>query len=108
MAYYDEVRSRPERLEAVFDTLAPIWYTDEADGKQKIEGYRVEPCGEEAFFSAVGFHEGDIVREVNGIRMDNRYAAEELIRRFAANDLDFAHIKMERGGEEIIQTYFVE
>lgn len=108
MAYYDEVRSRPERLEAVFDTLAPIWYTDEADGKQKIEGYRVEPCGEEAFFSAVGFREGDIVREVNGIRMDNRYAAEELIRRFAANDLDFAHIKMERGGEEIIQTYFVE
>lgn len=108
MAYYDEVRRRPERLEAVFDTLAPIWYTDEADGRQKIEGYRVEPCGEEEFFAAVGFREGDVVREVNGIRMDNRYAAEELIRRFAAGDLKFAHIRMERGGEEIIQSYFVE
>lgn len=108
MAYYEEVRRRPERLEAVFDTLAPIWYTDEADGRQKIEGYRVEPCGEEEFFAAVGFKEGDVVREVNGIRMDNRYAAEELIRRFAAGDLQFAHIRMERGGEEIIQSYFVE
>lgn len=108
MAYYDEVRRRPERLEAVFDTLAPIWFTDEADGRQKIEGYRVEPCGEEEFFAAVGFREGDVVREVNGIRMDNRYAAEELIRRFAAGDLKFAHIRMERGGDEIIQSYFVE
>lgn len=108
MAYYDEVRHRPERLEAVFDTLAPIWYTDEADGRQKIEGYRVEPCGEEAFFAAVGFREGDVVREVNGIPMDNRFAAEELIRRFAAGDLEFAHIRMERGGEEIMQSYFIE
>lgn len=108
MDYYEEVKMRPERLEAVFDTLAPIWFTDEADGKQKIEGYRVEPCGEEAFFAAVGFKEGDIVREVNGIRMDNRYAAEELIRRFADGDLEFAHIKMERNGEELVQSYLVE
>lgn len=108
MAYYDEVRRRPERLEAVFDTLAPIWYVDEADGQQKIEGYRVELCGEERFFAAMGFREGDVVREVNGIRMTNRYAAEELIRRFAAGDLEFAHIKMERDGEEIIQSYFLK
>ncbi|MBR0056685.1 MAG: hypothetical protein IJP66_05090, partial [Kiritimatiellae bacterium] len=73
-----------------------------------IEGYRVEPCGEEAFFAAVGFNEGDIVREVNGIRMDNRYAAEELIRRFAAGDLDFANIRMERAGEELVQSYYLE
>lgn len=108
MDYFEEIKERPERLEAVFDTLAPIWYTDEADGKQKIEGYRVEICGEEEFFKAVGFQEGDIVREVNGIRMTNRYAAEELIRRFVKNDLTFAHIKMERGGEEILQTYLIE
>lgn len=108
MAYYDEVRHRPERLEAVFDTLAPVWYEDESDGTQKIEGYRVELCGEERFFAAMGFREGDVVREVNGIRMTNRYAAEELIRRFAAGDLEFAHIKMERDGEEIIQSYFLK
>jgi len=108
MDYYEEVRRRPERLEAVFDTLAPIWYEDETDGRQKIEGYRVEPCGEELFFAAVGLREGDVVREVNGIRMDNRFAAEELIRRFAAGDLTFAHIRMERNGEEIVQSYFLE
>lgn len=108
LAYFNEVRERPERLEAVFDTLAPVWYTDENDGKQKIEGYRVEICGEEDFFKAVGFREGDIVREVNGIKMTNRYAAEELIRRFVQDDLKFAHIKMERDGEDIIQSYLVE
>lgn len=108
MDYYEEVRRRPERLEAVFDTLAPIWYEDETDGRQKIEGYRVEPCGEELFFAAVGLREGDVVREVNGIRMDNRFAAEELIRRFASGDLTFAHIRMERDGEEIVQSYFLE
>ena len=52
--------------------------------------------------------EGDVVREVNGIRMDNRFAAEELIRRFASGDLTFAHIRMERDGEEIVQSYFLE
>lgn len=108
MAYYDEVRRRPERLEAVFDTLAPIWFVDDADGSQRIEGYRVEPCGEERFFTAMGLHEGDVIREVNGIRMTNRYAAEDLIRRFAAGDLDFAHIKMERDGEELVQSYFLK
>lgn len=108
MAYFNEIKVRPERIGAVFDTLAPIWYTDESDGKQKIEGYRVEICGEEDFFKAVGFREGDIVREVNGIRMTNRYAAEELIRRFVYGDLHFAHIKMERDGEDILQTYDVE
>lgn len=108
MAYFNEIKVRPERIGAVFDTLAPIWYTDEKDGKQKIEGYRVEICGEEEFFKAVGFREGDIVREVNGIRMTNRYAAEELIRRFVYGDLHFAHIKMERDGEDILQTYDVE
>ncbi len=108
MDYFNEIRDRPERIEAVFDTLAPVWYTDEADGKQKIEGYRVEICGEEDFFRAVGFNEGDIVREVNGIRMTNRYAAEELIRRFIHDDLEFAHIRMERNGEDIIQSYLLE
>ncbi len=108
MAYYNEIKTRPERLGAIFDTLAPIWYTDAEDGRQKIEGYRVEYCGEEAFFKAMGFRENDVVREVNGIKMTNRYAAEELIRRFVADDLKFAHIKMERDGEEIVQSYFVE
>ncbi len=108
MDYFNEVKERPERFEALFDTLAPIWYTDEADGKQKIEGYRVEICGEEDFFKAVGFNEGDIVREVNGIKMTNRFAAEELIRRFIHNDLEFAHIRMERDGEEVIQSYLLD
>lgn len=106
MDYYNEIKDREERYSAVFDTLAPLYYTDEADGKEKIEGYRVDICGEEEFFKAIGFHQGDVIREVNGIKMTNRYAAEALIGRFISNDLDFVHVKLERDGEEVVQAYF--
>lgn len=106
MDYYNEIKEREERYTAVFDTLAPLYYTDEADGREKIEGYRVDICGEEEFFKAIGFRQGDVIREVNGVRMTNRYAAEALIGRFISNDLDFVHVKLERDGEEVVQSYF--
>ena len=100
MDYYEELKSRPERLVTVFDTMAPIY-----DSAQKIEGYRVDIQGEAEFFKAIGFNQGDIVREVNGIPMTNRRAAENLIRRYADDDLDFIVIKMERDGKPIQQVY---
>ena len=100
MDYYEELKSRPERLVAVFDTMAPLY-----DAEQKIEGYKVDIQGEAEFFKAIGFNQGDIVREVNGIPMTNRRAAENLIRRYAENDLDFIVIKMERDGKPVQQVY---
>ncbi len=100
MAYYDELKSRPERLVAVFDTMAPVYGADE-----RIEGYKVDIQGEAEFFKAIGFNPGDIVREVNGIPLTNRRAAEKLIRRYADDDLDFIGIKMERDGKPVQQVY---
>ena len=100
MDYYEELKSRPERLVTVFDTMAPVY-----DANERIEGYKVDIKGEAEFFKAIGFNQGDIVREVNGIPMTNRRAAENLIRRYADDDLDFIVIKMERDGKSIQQVY---
>ena len=100
MDYYEELKSRPERLVTVFDTMAPVY-----DANERIEGYKVDIKGEAEFFKAIGFNQGDIVREVNGIPMTNRRAAENLIRRYADDDLDFIVIKMERDGKPIQQVY---
>ena len=100
MDYYEELKSRPERLVAVFDTMAPIY-----NSEREIEGYKVDIQGEAEFFKAIGFNQGDIVREVNGIPMTNRRAAENLIRRYADDDLDFIVIKMERDGKPVQQVY---
>ncbi len=100
MDYYEELKSRPERLVTVFDTMAPVYNAD-----NRIEGYKVDIQGEAEFFKAIGFNQGDIVREVNGIPMTNRRAAENLIRRYAEDDLDFIVIEMERDGKSIQQVY---
>ncbi len=39
-----------------------------------------------------------MVMSVNGIRMTNRYRAENLIRRFKDNDLDFVVMEVVRDG----------
>ena len=100
MDYYEELKTRPERLVTVFDTMAPVYGPGE-----RIEGYKVDIKGEAEFFKAIGFNQGDIVREVNGIPMTNRRAAENLIRRYADDDLDFIVIKMERDGKPVQQVY---
>ena len=100
MDYYNELLARPERLVEVFDSLAPV-YNDKA----KIEGYRVDIQAERDFFQAIGFQQGDIVRSVNGIDMTNRRRAENLIRRYAADDLDFIVIELDRDGKRQKQYY---
>ena len=101
MDYYRELLDRPERLVKVFDSLAPV-YNDQA----KIEGYRVDIQGEKDFFQAIGFKQGDVVRSVNGIDMTNRRRAENLIRRYAADDLDFIVIELDRDGKREKQYYY--
>ncbi len=100
MEYYQELMDRPERLVKVFDSLAPL-YNDE----RKIEGYKVQIEGERDFFNAVGLHQNDVVRSVNGIEMTNRRRAENLIRRFTQNDLDLVVIELERDGKPVKQIY---
>lgn len=101
--YYQELLDRPERLVKVFDSLAPVY-----NAERRIEGYRVQIEGEADFFKAVDLRPDDIVRKVNAIEMTNRYRAENLIRRFAQNDLDVVVIELERDGKVVQQVYHTE
>lgn len=103
LEYVDELKARPERLVAVFDSLAPVY----AEGGS-ITGYKLDVKGEKDFFDAAGLAQGDIVRKVNYIPMTNRMAAESLIRRFTTDgDFDFIVIEIERDGATMQQIYHV-
>lgn len=95
MAYYDELLDEPERLLHVFDSMAPL-YTEEG----RIEGYELNTVGEADFFAAVGFQEGDRVREVNSLPMTSRRRAEYFIRQVVESQLSAVVIDMERNGEK--------
>ncbi len=100
MDYYDDLMKDPERLESLFDSMKPVW----TDGN-RIEGYVLGLEGEKPFFDAVGFHQGDVVRSVNGLNMTARTRAEYLIGQFAENRLNIIMIDIERGGEKVQLRY---
>jgi type II secretory pathway component PulC len=95
MDYYQELMDDPERLVQVFDSLKPL-YNEES----KITGYQLGVEGESEFFDAVGFKEGDVVRSVNSIPMENRRRAEYFIKEFVNDRSNAFVLKIERNGIE--------
>jgi len=93
-AYYDELLDEPERMLQVFDSLAPLY----DDRGRSIEGYQLRAVGEQAFFDAVGFREGDVVRKVNALPMTNRGRAEFFIRQVVQDRVSAIVIDIEREG----------
>ncbi len=93
--YYQELRNRPERLVQVFDSFDPIY--NESGG---IEGYEIGIEGEDEFFNATGLKDGDIVREVNSIKMTSRRRAEYFIHQFAKDQANTFVLGLERDGKE--------
>ncbi len=94
MAYYEELLEEPERLLQVFDSMRPLYNPDGAS----IEGYVLQGVGENDFFEAVGFREGDVVRKVNSLPMTNRGRAEFFIRQVVQDRLSAVVIDIEREG----------
>ncbi|MFW6151656.1 MAG: hypothetical protein ACOC6C_01645 [Verrucomicrobiota bacterium] len=93
--YYQELRNRPERLVQVFDSFDPIY-----DNSGGIEGYEIGIEGEDEFFEATGLRDGDIVREVNSIKMTSRRRAELFIHQFAKDQANTFVLGLERDGKE--------
>jgi len=93
-AYYDELLDEPERLLQVFDSMAPLYGED----GQSIEGYQLQAVGEQAFFDAVGFLDGDVVRKVNALPMTNRGRAEFFIHQVVQDRVSAIVIDIEREG----------
>jgi type II secretory pathway component PulC len=101
--YYKGLRDEPERLVTVFDSLKPLY---EAGGS-KIGGYRLGIEGEGDFFESAGLKEGDVVREVNSMRMTSRKRAEYLISEFIADRANAFVLDIERDGKPAKLIYEV-
>lgn len=98
ISYYEELRSQPERLLSVFDSMDPV-YVEDPDGERRIEGYQVGVEGESDLFLAAGLEEGDIVRSVNSVLMARRDRAEALIAAFVEGRASMFVFEVERKGE---------
>lgn len=99
--YHQAMLDDPERLAALFLSMKPDYQDDD------IAGYRVDIEGEEAFFQAVGLGEGDIVREVNSMRMVSQRRAEYFIREFAQGQLSAVVLDIERSGTPEKLIYYI-
>jgi type II secretory pathway component PulC len=102
MAYYQELRDRPERLVQVFDSFDPLY-----DESGAITGYEIGIEGEEELFQAAGLKNGDIVRKVNAVPMSSRRRAEHFIRQFARDRANTFVLEIERGSSEEKMIYRV-
>ena len=100
LRYHRELMDDPARLVAVFDSLKPL-----RDAQQRITGYQLGIEGEQAFFDAVGFAEGDVVRKVNSLDMTNRRRAEHFIKMFVEDKMTAFVIDIERNGKPQRMVY---
>jgi len=105
--YYSELRDEPERLLAVFDSMAPLYEVD-PEGGRSITGYRVAVKGEADFFEAAGLKNGDVVRAVNSVTMTNRRRAEAFIRSFVEGNASTFVLDIEREGRPDKHVYVID
>jgi general secretion pathway protein C len=64
-----------------------------------LAGFRLFPGNKPALFAQLGLQPGDLVKEVNGLVMDNPMRGAELMQRLReSNQLD---LRIERAGQEI-------
>jgi type II secretory pathway component PulC len=99
--YRETLLDNPERLANLFVSMRP----DRIDGK--IEGYRLQMQGEEAFYQGVGLREQDVVRKVNSMNMTRQERAEYFIREFVNDRLSAVVLDIERDGRPHKLIYYL-
>jgi len=102
MEYYQELIEDPQRIASMYLSLKPIW-----DETNNVEGYYLGQEGENDFFSAMGFQEGDVVRKVNSMRMVSQRRAEYLLKEFSDSTLNTFVFDIERKGKKQKMIYLV-
>lgn len=90
--YRDKLQNNPQ---ALMELARPVPYTD-ANG---FAGFRLFPGSKPALFAQVGLQPGDIVKEVNGVILDNPTKGAEVMQEL--RDSQQLSLRIERGGQEI-------
>ena len=101
MNYYEELREDPERIGHLYVSMKPDY------NEGAIAGYKLNMTGEQDFFKAAGLQEGDVVRNVNSLRMTSQARAEYFIGEFLQGRLSAVVLDIERGGEEKKLIYLI-
>ena len=90
--YRDTLQNNPQ---ALLELARPVPYTD-ANG---FAGFRLFPGSKPALFAQVGLQPGDIVKEINGVILDNPTKGAEVMQEL--RDSQQLSLRIERGGQEI-------
>lgn len=90
--YRDEMADNPQ---ALMELARPVPYTD-ANG---FAGFRLFPGSKPALFARMGLQPGDVVKEVNGVILDNPMKGAEVIQQL--RDSQQLSLRVQRGGQEI-------
>lgn len=90
--YRDKMADNPQ---ALMELARPVPYTD-ANG---FAGFRLFPGSKPALFARMGLQPGDIVKEVNGVILDNPMKGAEVMQQ--VRDSQQLSLRVQRGGQEI-------
>lgn len=90
--YRDKMADNPQ---ALMELARPVPYTD-ANG---FAGFRLFPGSKPALFARMGLQPGDVVKEVNGVLLDNPMKGAEVMQQL--RDSQQLSLRIQRGGQEI-------
>lgn len=90
--YRDKMADNPQ---ALMELARPVPYTD-ANG---FAGFRLFPGSKPALFARMGLQPGDVVKEVNGVILDNPMKGAEVMQQL--RDSQQLSLRVQRGGQEI-------
>lgn len=93
--YREQMAENPQ---ALLDLARPVPFSD-ASG---FAGFRLYPGNKPGLFAQLGLRPGDLVKEVNGVVLDNPMRATELMQGLA--DTGQIALRLERAGQEINLT----
>ncbi len=104
LAYYQELMDDPQRLAGVFMSMQAVPDPGEESG---TNGFALDPQGEESFFAAMGLKRGDVIKEVNSMRMVSQRRGEYLFREFFENRLNAFVFDVDREGQREKLVYLI-
>lgn len=90
--YRDKMADNPQ---ALMELARPVPFTD-ASG---FAGFRLFPGSKPALFARMGLQPGDVVKEVNGVILDNPMKGAEVMQQL--RDSQQLSLRIQRGGQEI-------
>lgn len=94
--YRDQMRENPM---ALMDLARAVPVPNPSGG---LSGFRLFPGKKPALFAQLGLQAGDLVKEVNGLTMDNPMRGAELMQMLEGSDQ--LELRIERAGKEITMS----